>query len=64
MVKDIVRLTHTKNGADKNSKVYGDKEYRKVLKELGFEKPEDEPLTAQELRQIYIHMQEDLFVGS
>ena len=32
-----------------------DKEYRKLLEEMGFEKPEDEPLTEQELRQIFIY---------
>jgi hypothetical protein len=32
-----------------------DKEYRKMLKEMGFEKSEDEPLTEQELRQIFIY---------
>lgn len=37
------------------SKKYSDKEYRKILKELGFEKPEDEPLTEQEKRQIIIY---------
>ena len=40
-----------------------DKEYRKVLKELGFEKPEEEPLTEQELRQVFIYMQEDSLIG-
>lgn len=37
------------------SKEDDDKKYRKILKELGFEKPEDEPLTEQELRQIFIY---------
>ena len=32
-----------------------DKEYRKVLEEMGFEKSEDEPLTEQEMRQIFIY---------
>ena len=32
-----------------------DKEYWKAVKELGFGKSEDEPLTEQELRQIFIY---------
>lgn len=32
-----------------------DDEYRKALAEMGFEKYEDEPLTEQELRQIFIY---------
>jgi hypothetical protein len=32
-----------------------DKEYRKLLKEMGYEKSEDEPLTEQEMRQIFIY---------
>ena len=32
-----------------------DKEYRKILEEMGYEKSEDEPLTEQELRQIFIY---------
>ena len=32
-----------------------EKEYRKLLEEMGFEKSEDEPLTEQELRQIFIY---------
>jgi hypothetical protein len=32
-----------------------DKEYRKILEEMGIEKSEDEPLTEQELRQIFIY---------
>ncbi len=40
-----------------------DKEYRKILKELGFDKSENEPLTNIELRQIFFRLQEDLFVG-
>ncbi len=32
-----------------------EKEYRKILEEMGYEKSEDEPLTEQELRQIFIY---------
>lgn len=35
-------------------------EYRKILGELGIEKPENEPFTDHELRQIFMHMQEGL----
>lgn len=30
-------------------------EFRKILEEMGYEKPEDEPLTEQELRQVFIY---------
>lgn len=55
---------HLSQKSDVSNDKENDREYRKVLKELGFEKPEDEPLTTQELSQIFIHMQEGLFVGS
>lgn len=60
---DDLHLTHTKSCVEKLS-VDEDKKYREILKELGFEKPKGEPLTEQELRQIFISMQEDLFIGS
>ncbi len=40
-----------------------DEDYRKVLKDLGVEKPKDEPLTSFEFGWIFIRMQESLFVG-
>ncbi len=61
--RDDLHLAHTKNGVEELN-VDNDNEYRKILKELGFEKPKDEPLTKQELSQIFIYMQEDLFIGS
>lgn len=61
--KDSLHLMHIKHNAEKSS-VDRDKEYRKILKELGFEKSEDEPITDQELGKIFISMQEDLFEDS
>lgn len=36
-------------------KKYNEEDYRKLLEEMGYEKSEDEPLTEQELRQIFIY---------
>ncbi len=52
------------NGKHVNGGTNKEKEYRKELKELEIEKSEDEPLTEQELRRIFICMQESLFAGS
>ena len=41
-----------------------EREYRRVLLELGFEKPDNEQLTREELSQIFMHMQEELFIVS
>lgn len=49
--------------ADKNGGIEESK-YRNILKELGIKKPDNEPLSAQELRRVFIHLQEDLFIGS
>lgn len=38
-----------------SDKKNNEKEYRKSLEEMGYEKSEDEPLTEQELRQIFIY---------
>ena len=41
-----------------------EKEYRKVLKELGIIKSDNEPLTQLELRYVSIYMHEENFIGS
>ena len=41
-----------------------EKGYREILKELEIEKPDDEPLTKEELRKVFVYMQEDLCMGS
>ena len=46
------------NGGNEENK------YRMILKELGIRKPKNEPLNDQDLRIVFIHMQEELFVGS
>lgn len=59
--KNNANFDHT-NGD--NSGANKEIEYRKILKELGFEKPDNEPLTKQELCHIFVYMQEDSFIGS
>ncbi len=57
---------HTK-GRMHATKVNGGNEegkYREILRELGIRKPENEPLNEQDLRIVFIRLQEDLFVGS
>ncbi len=66
-VRDMLRIEHISNGHVINNDNDNDNknlEYRKILKELGIGKPEWEPLTDEDLRAIFIYMQESMFVGS
>ena len=54
--KDNIGITHTDRDSEKG--------YREILKELEIEKPDDEPLTKEELRKVFVYMQEDLCIGS
>jgi hypothetical protein len=38
-----------------SDKKNNEKEFRKILEEMGYDKAEDEPLTEQELRQVFIY---------
>ena len=39
------------------------KEYGKILRDIGIEKPEDEKLTDLELRHVFVSMEEGLLVS-
>lgn len=56
--RDNLQLIHVQRNAEK-SDLDRDKEYRKILKELGIEKSEDESLTKQDLGKIFVYMQEE-----
>lgn len=56
-MKDRIHATKINGGNEENK-------YREILKELGIRKPENEPLNDQDLRRVFLYMQEDLFVGS
>ena len=56
-MKDRTHATKINGGNEENK-------YREILKELGIKKPDNEPLNDQDMRIVFIRMQEDLFVGS
>lgn len=57
--RDNLRFPHEK------SNVGSDEECRRIFREIfGFRKPEGEQFTAEELQQIFIYMEQDIFVGS
>jgi hypothetical protein len=59
-MRNRVRATRIIGGnADKEE----EDKYREVLREHGINKHRSEILTKEDLRQVFIYMQEDMFVG-
>jgi hypothetical protein len=59
LVVNTVQNENTKNGCG-----HKDPDYIKILRDIGIEKREGEPLTEDDLHWIYIYVQEGLLVGS